>query len=181
MHTVADDLESFFYVFIWICVLHSGPNGAFRPPPDEGTSIVYGWGEAAMTKGGLTHAFNSKCTFMHAGSTGSIIIDQQFTPYFQNLTNLAKEWRTLVKVEDDRREGLNQAEPLTYQRIINLLRHHADNLSPPGASPQMRPITPKSSRLDASRMKRSPPSPSSSVALRTLKSSKKPRGTAECT
>lgn len=108
VHEVADDLESFFYVFMWICVLHSGPNGAVCTPPENNTSIVQGWGEAAMTTGGLTHAFNAKCAFVHAPNK---IIDEQFTPYFQNLTYLAKEWRALVKVEDDRRAGLNQAEP----------------------------------------------------------------------
>lgn len=175
VHEVADDLESFFYVFMWICVLHSGPNGAVCTPPENNTSIVQGWGEAAMTTGGLTHAFNAKCAFVHAPNK---IIDEQFTPYFQNLTYLAKEWRALVKVEDDRRAGLNQAEPLTHQRIINLLHRYAD---PSPSLPQMRPSTPQSSRIDPSRLKRSPPSPSSSIALRTLTSSKRPRAATEST
>ncbi|KIJ66782.1 hypothetical protein HYDPIDRAFT_26203 [Hydnomerulius pinastri MD-312] len=46
---LADNLESFFYVFMWICVLHVGPNGAAQNMPLDNISFVVNtWGEGTM-------------------------------------------------------------------------------------------------------------------------------------
>jgi hypothetical protein len=160
VHEVADDLESFFYVFTWICVLYNGPNGALVSPPEDNTSIVHGWGEAAIRTGGLAHAMNAKNTFIHAPNR---IIEEQFTPYFRNLKPLAKKWRKLVQREDRRREATMgdssddtigsdaesdelssvesssprsaRSQPLSHRTIIDLIYRYADNL--PSASPKM--------------------------------------------
>ncbi|KIM59997.1 hypothetical protein SCLCIDRAFT_16412 [Scleroderma citrinum Foug A] len=96
-HVAADDLESFFYVFMWLCVLHDSPNGSVRPWPEDDDFIVHAWGEGAMHPGGLIFAQNAKSHFIYSPNT---IIDKQFTPYFDNLKPLAKEWKDLIKEED---------------------------------------------------------------------------------
>ena len=86
-------LSHFFYVFTWICVLYTEPNGGLSALSEDVTLIVHGWGEAVMATGGLVYAPNQ-------------IIDEQFTPYFQNLKQLAHKWKALVKAEDEHREQL---------------------------------------------------------------------------
>lgn len=132
-HEIADDLESFFYVFTWICVLYDGPNNTVTTP-DNNTSIIRGWAEAAMETGGLANALNAKNAFVHS-SQSVPVIRNQFTPFFQIFIPLALDWRALVHEEDDRRifkrdPNGNHAriEPLTHQKVIDLLRHHLDTL-----------------------------------------------------
>lgn len=139
-HEVADDLESFFYVFAWICVLYDGPNNSLATPlAEDNTSIIHGWAEAALEKGGLTNALNAKNSFVHALQANQTI-NNQFTPYFQNMKPLAREWRTLVKEEDDRRVRAhwqdpdepsheNHSQPLTHRMVIDVLRSHLKTLS----------------------------------------------------
>lgn len=107
--------------------------------------------------------------FIHA-PTGGKIIEQQFTPYFNNLKPLAHEWRALVKIEDDRRVAIpkpheaDKPKPLTHQKIIELIRSYADDLPDSGDPPESHP--------DASRLKREAPSFST---LRSTVSAKKTR------
>ena len=109
---------------MWLCVLHDGPNGSVRPWPEDDDFIVHAWGEGAMRPGGLIFARNAKSHFIYSPNT---IIDKQFTPYFDNLKPLAKEWKDLVKEEDQRR----QSGPSTlnaHHKIIGLLHKYVDNL-----------------------------------------------------
>lgn len=125
-HIAADDLESFFYTFMWLCVLHDGPNGSARTWPEDDDFIIYAWGESAMRPGGLITARNAKSHFIYSPNS---IIDKQFTPYFHNLKPLAKEWKELVKEEDQRRHSGHSGSPnAMHQKVINLLHKHADNL-----------------------------------------------------
>lgn len=174
VYEVADDLVSFFYIFAWICVLYTGPNGALSTLPEDVTLIVHGWGEAAMVTGGLVHALNAKNMFIHAPNQ---IINKQFTPYFQNLKQLAHKWKALIKAEDECREQLRlpdhdqlgqPSEPLIHQTVIELLRCHADTLSPIDPLLQTCPNTPPPPCLNASLLKRPPLSLSTSVTLTTL-------------
>lgn len=64
-HEVEDDLEAFFYVFIWICVLYAGPNGVLSAAPQNDQSIIQTWGEAAM-RSGLENARRAKSEFIYA-------------------------------------------------------------------------------------------------------------------
>ena len=123
-HTAADDLESFFYVFMWLCVLHDGPNGSVRPWPKDEDFIVHAWGEGAMRPGGLVIARNAKSHFIYSPNT---IIDKQFTLYFDNLKPLAMEWKELVKEEDEHRQSRPPALD-AHHRIIALLHKYTNTL-----------------------------------------------------
>ena len=157
-HTVTDDLESFFYVFMWLCVLYDGP-GVLRPSPEDDCFIAHAWGEGGMGPGGITLVLNAKIRFIH--SPGNSIIDTQFTPYFKNLKPLAKEWKQLVKMEDERvsakRSGMST---YTHNDVIALLHKYADNLADfdslpcPVPSTQSPPLEPANLSI-----KRPPPSP----------------------
>ena len=117
-----------------------------------------------MVTGGLVHAPNQ-------------IIDEQFTPYFQNLKQLAHEWKALVKAEDEHREQLRlpdhdqlgqPSEPLTHQTVIKLLCHHVDTISPIDPSLQTCPNTSPPPCLNALWLKRPLLSLLTSVTLTAL-------------
>ena len=102
-HEVADDLESFFYVFIWICAIHNGPgNGAACSEPKP---FVYQWG--------LTHGIDFS-RYMKRSFVGPPIqtIAKRFAPYFQNLEPLAEEWRNPVRAEGEHRNKSDCSVPL---------------------------------------------------------------------
>lgn len=135
-----------------------------------------------MTTGGLVHVLDVKSRFIHAPNN---IIKEQFTPYFDNLKQLAHEWRALVRAEDNRRDRLKRSDqlgqlsnPLTHRGIVELLCQHADRLTSVGLLPQMHPNTPPPPHLDASQLKRPPLSLSPSITLTA--STKKLRGDDLC-
>lgn len=167
-HIAADDLESFFYVFMWLCVLHDGPNGSVRTWPDDEDFIIHAWGEGAMRPGGLITARNAKSHFIYSPNS---IIDKQFTPYFDKLKALAKEWKELVKEEDQRRQS-GHSTPNAHRKVIELLHKHADNLpdfDPPSPHQHQQPPTqpaPIVSLAVSATLKRPSPFPSKQLSKR---------------
>lgn len=131
-HEIEDDLEAFFYVFIWICVLYAGPNGVLSAAPQNDQSIIQTWGEAAM-RSGLENARRAKNEFIYAPNH---TIPGEFSEYFKNLAPLAIEWHEEVRKEDVRRvrseaRAMSGEPPLesdtdwlSHQKIIDLIRTH---------------------------------------------------------
>ncbi|KAG9310799.1 hypothetical protein JVU11DRAFT_8651 [Chiua virens] len=137
-HEIGDDLESFFYVFVWICVFFSGPNGAVRPHLEDESDnsnsfVLHTWGLDTTGKG-LTIAGKLLCTwdakrvFLYSPVDFDIQAIEGFTPYFSNLKKLAVEWKELAKKEAERRYVGGTDTPLTHRAIIELLRSHVDAL-----------------------------------------------------
>ena len=90
-HTPADDIESLFYVLVWILVLYDGPLGWERQGFDFESSILSKWSESTIPN--LWVARNSKLAF---------IVDQNpetmkscVSPYFSDLAPLAEKWREI--------------------------------------------------------------------------------------
>ena len=138
-HIVADDLESFFHVFMWLCMLYDGPGGVLHPPLENNSFIAHAWGEGGMGPGGITLVLNVKIRFVY--SPGDSIIDSQFTPYCDNLKPLAKEWKQLVKMEDEHREAKLSMPMYTHKDVIALLHKYADNLPNFDSLPYLVPST----------------------------------------
>jgi hypothetical protein len=170
-HEIADDLESFFYVFVWFCVSFAGPNEPIEiPSRGDNRSIFYSWGEGALAPGGLTDAVNAKSTLIHAPNDK---IESQFTPYFSNMTVLAQRWKDLVQEEDLRRsphatKRQRSTMPLTHRAIVALLKEYVINLPDSDVFPFPEPHRfklpepPDDRSGSPDRSKRPPPSPSSS-------------------
>ena len=117
-----------------------------------------------MGPGGITIVLNAKIHFIY--SPGNSIINTQFTPYFKNLQPLAKEWKQLVKMEDEHRETKCSTSMYTHNDVIRLLHKYADNLpefdSIPSAVPSMQ-LAPEAANLV---MKQPPPSPAKHLSKR---------------
>ena len=115
-HTYRHDLESFFYVFVWMCIRYGyegtgrqNPNKLMRPK----TNILRGWytgmyAEIANTKQG------------HMGKNRFENVIAEFAPKFENLKPLARELRSaLFPIRDgDIFTGTFHDHHIMYDRMI---------------------------------------------------------------
>ncbi|KAG1791773.1 uncharacterized protein HD556DRAFT_1445132 [Suillus plorans] len=109
----ADDLESLFYMFIYICIKYSSPHGEERQEPakDPPHEILP---DSWMTLD-LNACKLKKVYFLAVSSEEACIINQSH-PYFANLIPLVKEWCTLLKY--------NMEIQVTFDSILDMLEHH---------------------------------------------------------
>jgi serine/threonine protein kinase len=96
-HTYRHDLESFFYVFVWMCIRY-GYEGTGRQKPSKvvrpKTNILRGW-----YTGIYTEIARNKVGDMGKNRFENIIVE--FAPKFENLKPLARELRsTLFPIRD---------------------------------------------------------------------------------
>ena len=149
-HTPADDLESLFYVLIWILVLYDGPLGREQQNFDFESSILGKWSKSAIPN--LWVARNSKLAFIV--DQNPEIMKSCVSPYFTDLTPLAEKWReifrdqygsrdavdadSLLEVTETFLNNMPSEEPpemtnvrLTMQEEKNALREASHKLSTP--------------------------------------------------
>jgi hypothetical protein len=132
---LTDDLQAMFFIFIWICILYTGPNGSQRgPSPNNKRLLTYEWSEGAggLTEDGVKLANRSKRAFIN-DLVGEGDINRQFTPYFATLIPVAKEWRILVRDDEQERqlaanENRVSKQYLTHEAIIDILSRALDSL-----------------------------------------------------
>jgi len=144
---LADDLQAMFFVFIWTCILHTGPCGQIRAFRATARNfLAYEWsklgaGSLSYGKDYRIHlspasASISKRIFIYT-SMGDGMIDDQFTRYFDALKPVAKKWRRLFSI--DRFIRLERMPPaavgqpmlesaLTHDAITGILSHTLDLL-----------------------------------------------------
>jgi hypothetical protein len=88
-HTFLNDLESLFYVFIWVCIMFKGPASAACRLDDTADCPVgrvtpwlpHKWNGSPLD----AHACTHKKFFFVQHSTGKARLRKQFAPYFQGL------------------------------------------------------------------------------------------------
>lgn len=125
-HTYRHDLESFFYVFIWMCIRH-GHEGTGRQKVDKvmrpKTNTLGGWYtgtyiDIATTK----EAHMGKRRFEH--------VIAEFSPKFESLKPLARELRsTLFPIMDgDIFIGTFHEHEIMYDRMIDAFSRAIDHL-----------------------------------------------------
>ena len=90
-HTYADDIESLFYVFIWILVLYNGPLACEHEGTGHKNMLLSFWSEE--TSRNLKIAQSVKFMFLIGNQSKS---DVQIVPYFTNLLPLAELWHMLL-------------------------------------------------------------------------------------
>jgi hypothetical protein len=125
-HTYRHDLESFFYVFIWMCIRYGyegtggrNPNKEIRPK----TSILRGW-----YTGTYTEIANTKQG--HMGKNRFETVITEFAPKFENLKPLARELRAvLFPIRDgDIFIGTFLNSDIMYDMIIDIFSRAIDRL-----------------------------------------------------
>ncbi|KAI5988433.1 hypothetical protein EDD15DRAFT_2371481 [Pisolithus albus] len=99
-HMPADDIETLFYVLIWILVLYDGPLGWEQQGFDFKSSILGQWSEGTIQN--LRNAKNSKSLLIVFEDHHPL--QKCMSPYFSDLIPLADDWRqTFRKAFVDKR------------------------------------------------------------------------------
>lgn len=126
--TVAHDLESFIYVFIYICVMYDGPGDKLRNDKLFNDTIIGRWIYGPWDVIGLIKQ-------RHLERPDLIIAD--ITQYFQpfstlvtKLCSLLSEQVNYVKMFDDRGVKPTIKPPLTHSKIINIIQPAIDDDEP---------------------------------------------------
>ena len=109
-HTAADDLESIFYVFFWICVMFKGPGG--KPRSGRIPHFIKTW----IYSGDFREIASSKFTLLASSADyrDKLFFDYVM-PYFNDLRPCLAELRELFHPENIK---LN---PPTHDKFIFIL------------------------------------------------------------
>jgi hypothetical protein len=122
-HTYADDLESLFYVFIFICIEYSGPLGMKRKLKGP-EWLPYAW--SANT---YKECNEVKTTFFyHSKNIAKLRL--QFDPYFKNLVPLAEDWFMLIRNNEN-------PDAVRFDDVLQMLKKHYDELPKDEPSPEL--------------------------------------------
>ncbi|KAG1810601.1 uncharacterized protein BJ212DRAFT_1302341 [Suillus subaureus] len=113
IQSFSDDLESLFFIFIWICIKFCGPNGQVHQDQLR-NSIPDCWNNMDLKS---CTAF--KGNFFATAKEEHHLIDE-IHPYFKDLIPLAKEWCSVLKD--------NMENPVSFNNILLLLNSHLDCL-----------------------------------------------------
>ncbi|KAG0694252.1 hypothetical protein DFH29DRAFT_1006511 [Suillus ampliporus] len=125
MHGYQDDLESIFYVFIWICIGYRGPLGVKRilENRSDWQWLLHLWSANSFKEGS-----NEKTMFFFHPHVDKL--REQFHPYFHDLLPLAVEWYELIR-------GKGPSQVMMFKEIIDLLNKHLDILPKDEPSPEL--------------------------------------------
>lgn len=90
-HVHADDIESLFYVLVWIMIMYDGPLDLHRRDVDPERTILGPWNRGDATTA-LVGAGDSKMSFILT-EPRKMDFHGQVSPYFHDLLPLADKWR----------------------------------------------------------------------------------------
>ncbi|KLO05489.1 hypothetical protein SCHPADRAFT_896216 [Schizopora paradoxa] len=94
-HTVLHDLESLFYVMIWICTTQRGPNNAWRVF-DYSSSEIFLWNADDGFKKGLKSCWNAKSNIIHNDNHFNTLVLGNIDPYFKSIAWCLEELREVL-------------------------------------------------------------------------------------
>ncbi|KAL1679464.1 hypothetical protein EV122DRAFT_277259 [Schizophyllum commune] len=120
-HVAAHDLESFFYVLMWICTYYAGPSCTRRKGYDWRNSPVGQW-----FKGSIEEIGQRKWTDVYAKSLKEfrVFLDETFHPYFDDLKDCVCELRQAIVCPKDK-------DIVTHEDVLDILAKHIQALQPP--------------------------------------------------
>ncbi len=169
VHSYYHDLESLFYVLIWVCTMYSGPRGALRDKTfDYKKSVLSVWNGEMIGMGGHFPivAWSKRAIMMHPERFNDHIL-KNFAPYFEPikedieklcsvlfptpLSSIAVEVIGKVVGDPKNAESIRQMDPLLLKILRDLLppsRQEAGDLFA-----QMRSVL----NIAIDRLKKNPP------------------------
>jgi Fungal protein kinase len=115
-HQPADDLESLFYVLVWICILYDGPNNSPRTDVSFQHTPVYQWAEQDFARGDFSMCLLSKFKLMTSHDTTALT--NHITPYFKCLEPFLLEWRNKIGMAFDKDD---EVPPMQHADVLEIL------------------------------------------------------------
>jgi len=119
-HVPVDDIESLFYVFIWILVLYNRPLGQEREGFDFESSILAQWSKHAIYN--LEVAKNAKIAFI-SSPNGKALVDN-ISPYFKDLLPLAENWRQIFRTKR------NTEKRVDFDSLLQITNQFLETMTP---------------------------------------------------
>ncbi|KAI5999845.1 hypothetical protein F5J12DRAFT_784609 [Pisolithus orientalis] len=108
-----NDIESLFYIFIWILILYDGPLGHEHQDISHEKTLLGLWSEKVAKD--LKIARCTKFTFLNDPS--KLRLDSKVLQYFQDLIPLANEWHVLLG------QSLLSRTAVQFSDVISLFDH----------------------------------------------------------
>ncbi|KAG0698028.1 hypothetical protein DFH29DRAFT_1003247 [Suillus ampliporus] len=121
-HTYQDDLESMFYIFIWICIKFRGPLGMKRILKQGPNWIPDQWSADKFKL-----CCDAKTTFFWHMEHYVKELTEQFHPYFKKLLPVTLEWYHLMR----------ELSKVTFNDVIGMLEQHISILPIDEPSPKL--------------------------------------------
>lgn len=124
LHESKHDLESVFYVLIWLCVIYDGPNDSERKGFSVHHTELRNWleGDNAKSIG------RQKYTMMMNPNSFKLELLPLFSPYFDDLKPCVSALREAI---------ILSVTPITHDAMIDILREAYDSL------PEVEDVAPK--------------------------------------
>ncbi|KAG1724786.1 hypothetical protein EDB19DRAFT_1915358 [Suillus lakei] len=113
VQSFADNLESLFFDFIWICIKFCGPHGQVHQD-NLANTIPDCWNNMDLE----SYATFKGNFFATAKEEHRLV--EEIHPYFKDLIPLVREWCTALKD--------NMESPVSFNNILVLLNSHLDRL-----------------------------------------------------
>ena len=104
------DLESLFYVFLWICSNYAGPNNAVREDTGRKNMPIMMWVDTVST---LDQISDTKAGHISSDEHFSKRILDHYAPYFEDLKVCSNELRCLFTASD---------ADVTHENMLVILR-----------------------------------------------------------
>ena len=117
------DLESLFYVLLWICSNYSGPNNSIRNDPKYKDMPILSWVDNIRS---LDQISDTKAGHISNEEHFTNRILDYYPPYFEDLKPCSSELRGLFAVSDHN----NRRKDVTHDEVLVILRRTLRNLQP---------------------------------------------------
>ncbi|TFY51397.1 hypothetical protein EVG20_g11017, partial [Dentipellis fragilis] len=136
-HSAIHDLESFFWVLVYLCLTRAGPGGDHRDPPED-------FKARAQLDNIVTCLFTSDDDLVLARNKHDLFqspkdmqdfIIPHFHPYFQCVSNLVLDWWNILQLAYRTYDALTPA--IIHQQVLDILDDAMESLPDPVPSQQM--------------------------------------------
>ena len=130
-HTHVDDIESLFYVFVWIIIQYDGPFGHKRQLNVNDSALLDHW--SGLGEAGVAGAADAKMAFLISHACRDDL-REQISLYFKDLFNLAMDWWKAVA------KNLNKDQAVTFSDVLPIFDAFLANMPCNDKPPEMMTI-----------------------------------------
>ncbi|TFY54115.1 hypothetical protein EVG20_g9843 [Dentipellis fragilis] len=135
LHSAIHDLESFFWILVYLCLTRAGPGGGHRDPPEDSKACArldHIVTCLFTSDDDLVLARNKHDLFQSPEDMRDFIVPQ-FHPYFQCLSNLVLDWWNILQLAYRTYDALTPA--VIHQQVLDVLDDALKALLDPTAGP----------------------------------------------
>ncbi|KAA1477282.1 hypothetical protein DENSPDRAFT_933622 [Dentipellis sp. KUC8613] len=136
-HSAIHDLESFFWVLVYLCLTRAGPGGEHRDPPEDSKAHAQLDNIVAclFTSDDYLDIARNKHDLFESPEDLQDYIIPHFHPYFQCLSDLVLDWWNALQLAYRTYDALTPG--FIHQQVLDVLDNAMKNLPDPVPSKEM--------------------------------------------